>query len=303
MGVDYLLDRAWQGPDKGFARQLTREGAVLDPVADLYDHAFVLFALAWRFKATGDAKAHDWLHRTLDFVETKLRHPREGFWHWTPPSGSRQQNPHMHLTEAMLIAHEATGEARFADLARELVDLFQNRFFDLKSGTLAEYFTADLGRAPGVEGRIVEPGHQMEWAWILNRARLQLGVDAAATIRALIGFAEKHGVDPNSRATYNQIRDDGAPLDRASRTWPNTERLKAAIALYELDGVNPGPVFDTSSRLLLDRYLATKIPGLWIDTFDADGRPTARTVPTSTLYHVFLAFAEVLRTGKALGFG
>jgi len=302
MGVDYLLERAWQGPEKGFARQLTREGAVLDPVADLYDHAFVLFALAWRLKATGDAKARDWLHRTLDFVETHLRHPRAGFWHWTPPSGLRQQNPHMHLTEAMLIAHEATGEARFADLARDLVGLFQSRFFDLKSATLAEYFTDDLLRAPGTEGRIVEPGHQMEWAWILNRARLQLGCDAAAEIRALVGFAEAHGVDPQSEATYNQIRDDGAPLDRASRTWPNTERLKAAIALYELDGADPGPVFDASSRLLMDRYLATEIPGLWIDTFDAGGAPTARTVPTSTLYHIFLAFAEVLRTGKSLGF-
>ena len=290
MGVDYLIDHAWQGEDKGFARQLTRGGAVLDPVADLYDHAFVLFALAWRFKATGDIKARDWLHRTLDFVERRLRHPREGFWHWTPPSGPRQQNPHMHLTEAMLIAHEATGEARFADLAREVIGLFQTRFFDQASGTLAEYFTDDLARASGDAGHIVEPGHQMEWAWILNRARQQLGVETAPTIRALVAFAERHGVDPQSAATYNQIRDDGAALDRGSRTWPNTERLKAAVALYELDGLDPGPVFGGSTRLLLDRYLSTDIPGFWIDAFDADGGPTAKTVPTSTLYHVFLAF-------------
>jgi len=302
MGVDYLIARAWQGPDKGFARNLTRGGDVLDPIADLYDHAFVMFALAWRFKATSDNLARDWLHRTLDYVEVHLRHPREGFWNWSPPSGLRQQNPHMHLTEAMLIAHEATGEARFADLARELVSLFLTRFVDLRSGTLAEYFTDDLSRSPGEEGRVVEPGHQMEWAWILNRARLQVGVDTSAAIRALTSFAETYGVDPGSGATYNQVRDDGAPLDRASRTWPNTERLKAAVALYELDGTDPGPVFETCCRLLLDRYLATDVPGLWIDSFDPEGRATAASVPTSTLYHVFLAFAEVLRTGEALGY-
>lgn len=301
MGVDYLIDAAWQGPQRGFARRLKRDGSVLDGTPDLYDHAFVIFALAWRLKATGDGKARDWLYRALDFVEEKLRHPSEGFWHWTPPTGPRQQNPHMHLTEAMLIAHEATGNARFAKLARELVALFQAKFFDLTSGTLAEFFADDLTRAPGEEGRITEPGHQLEWAWILNQCRKQFGLDTAATIRKLVGFAELFGVDKESGATFNQVRDDGVPIDRGSRTWPNTERLKAAVALYELDGVDPSPVFHTSSRLLLDRYLASDIPGLWIDAFNGNGRPIATSVATSTLYHVFLAFVEVLRTGESLG--
>jgi mannose/cellobiose epimerase-like protein (N-acyl-D-glucosamine 2-epimerase family) len=40
--------------------------------------------------------------------------------------------------------------------------------------------------------------------------------------------------------------------------------------------------------------------GAWIDAFDADARPTVSTVPASTLYHVFLAFAEVLRLAPKL---
>ncbi len=301
MGVDYLVSRAWQGPEHGFARRLDPSGSVIDPTPDLYDHAFVLFALAWRFKASADPAARDWLHRTLDFVESQLRHPVEGFWHWRPPTGPRQQNPHMHLTEAMLAAYEATGERRFRDLACELAGLFQRRFFDERSGALAEYFGDELGRADGEEGRIVEPGHQMEWAWILNAARRQLGLDTAAQIRALAAFAERHGVDPGTRAVYNRLRDDGAVIDAGSRTWPNTERLKAAVALYELDGVDPTPVFEASCGLLLQRYLATTIPGLWIDAFDANGRQDAPVAPASTLYHLFLAFAEVLRIGERLG--
>lgn len=300
-GMSYLIEKAWQGPSKGFARRLSRNGSVLDPTPDLYDHAFVLFALAWRLKATGDREARDWLHWTLDFVEQNLRHPNEGFWHSTPPTGLRQQNPHMHLTEAMLIAHEASGDSRFGNLAKELVALFEKRFFDQDTGTLAEYFTDDLSRASGAEGHIVEPGHQLEWAWILNRCRIQLGVDTASTIRSLVKFAEQHGVDQTSSATYNQIRDDGAPIDLGSRCWPNTERLKSAVALYELDAKDPTPVFTSSGGLLLDRYLATEISGLWIDAFDSRGSAVAETVPASTLYHVFLAFAEVLRTSRSLG--
>ena len=36
---------------------------------------------------------------------------------------------------------------------------------------------------------------------------------------------------------------------RGSRAWPNTERLKAAVALFELDGVDPAPVIDPTAEL------------------------------------------------------
>jgi mannose/cellobiose epimerase-like protein (N-acyl-D-glucosamine 2-epimerase family) len=295
-GVDFLLSKTWNGPDKGFARTVTREGALLDPTPDLYDHAFVLFALAWFYRATGDRDARDWMHRTLDFVETHMRAPgAEGFVHELPATGWRQQNPHMHLSEACLASFEATGEARFSTLAKELIGLFATRFFDSRTGTLAEYFTDDLKRAPGDEGRIVEPGHQFEWSWILNSARKQLRADVAPLIRAAAGFAERHGIDAASGTTFNQVRDDGTPIDRGSRTWPNTERIKAAIALYELDGVDPSAAIRSSAGVLLERYLAHAPAGTWIDAFDAKGEPAVKAIPASTLYHLFLAFTEVLR--------
>jgi mannose/cellobiose epimerase-like protein (N-acyl-D-glucosamine 2-epimerase family) len=294
-GIDFLLTKTWAGEDKGFARLLTRKGALLDPTPDLYDHAFVLFALSWFFKASGDSDARDWLHRTLDYAEAHLRHPAAGFRHELPAKGPRQQNPHMHLTEAMLAAFDATGEQRFSDVAKELVGLFQTRFFDLKSRTLGEYFTDDLKRAAGDQGRVVEPGHQFEWAWILNSCRKTFGLDLGAEIRAAAGFAETHGVDPATCAVFNQVRDDGTPIDKGSRTWPNCERIKASIALHELDGADPSDVVRSSASLLLDRYLAHTPRGTWIDAFDAEGNPLANTIPASTLYHIFLAFAEVLR--------
>jgi mannose/cellobiose epimerase-like protein (N-acyl-D-glucosamine 2-epimerase family) len=295
-GVDFLVSKTWLGPDKGFARKLSRSGALLDATPDLYDHAFALFAFAWHHKASGDMASRDWMHRTLDVTEAKLRvADGDGFWHELPPNGWRQQNPHMHLTEACLAAFEATGEARFANLARELVTLFTSRFFDPSSQTLAEYYTPDLARAPGDEGRITEPGHQFEWAWILNACRKLLGMELAPQIRALAHFAEQNGVDPATGITFNIVRDDGVPIDRASRTWPNTERIKAAIALHELDGVDPSAVIAGSGRVLFDRFLSQNTPGTWIDLVDVNGKPVPGNAPASSLYHVLLAFAEVLR--------
>lgn len=51
----------------------------------------------------------------------------------------------------------------------------------------------------------------------------------------------------------------------------------------------------SSVGLLMDRYLAHTPRGAWIDAFDAEGNSIVKTIPASTLYHVFLAFAEVLR--------
>jgi len=145
----------------------------------------------------------------------------------------------------------------------------------------------------------------MEWCWILSECRKQMGADASEAIRAASAFAMKHGIDPASGATFNAVRDDGVVLDRGSRTWPNTERVKCAVALYETFGTDPRAELEASTGVLLDRYLSGPLPeglksGAWIDAFDGEGRPAATHIPASTLYHVFLAFAEVLRIEDSL---
>ena len=301
-GAEYLLDKAWQGEDKGFARRLARDGAVLDPTADLYEQAFALFAFAYAYKATQNADYLQWAHKTLDFVETHLRdRDGEGFWHNSTRSGHRQQNPHMHLTEACLAAHDASGDARFSDLGKELVALFERRFLNPETGVLTEFYERDWSVAAGEKGRIVEPGHQLEWAWILQNARARFGAGRAEPIRRLVNHAEAHGINPGTGAMMNSITPDGRPIDAGSRSWPSTERIKAAVALYELGGDDPTKVVEETSRLLLDRYLSSapgiiEIPeGAWIDAFDGEGKPVSERIPASILYHILLAFAEVLR--------
>ncbi|MEZ5937916.1 MAG: AGE family epimerase/isomerase [Hyphomonadaceae bacterium] len=299
---DHLLERVWKGDEAGWPRTTTRETAeALDSTPDLYDYAFVLFALAWRYKAASDPRALKLAHRTLDLVETRFRHPAGGFHHQLPPGLPRQQNPHMHLTEAALALAEASGDERFGALADELVGLFRSRFLRA-GGVLPEFYDDDLRAVAGEAGRRVEPGHQFEWSWILAQHQKRTGADNESLIRDLVACAERHGVDQATQVTFNAVRDDGTPVDRGSRTWPNTERMKGWIALEELTGTPAGAAVTGSARLLLDRYLGgDAIPGAWIDAFDADGAPAASTIPASTLYHVFLAFAELLRRTTPAG--
>lgn len=289
-----LLDQAWRDDDAGFVRRLTPQGAVLDPTVDLYDNAFGLFALAWLYRASGETWARSAASRALDSIRRTLHHPAgEGYWHDEARSGARLQNPHMHLTEACIAAYDATADVQYIEEALRIATLFRRRFFD--GTTLGEVFTDDWARAPGPAGRVTEPGHQMEWAWILAALQHRTGEDMSGTIAALVAQSEATGVDPDSGATFNAVRDDGVVLDAGSRTWPNTERLKAAVATAETLGQKADAAAEAAVRILLDRYLAGPVPGGWIDAFDAQGRPLCDVMPTSTFYHVFLAFAEVMR--------
>jgi N-acylglucosamine 2-epimerase/mannose-6-phosphate isomerase len=296
-----LREQFWQGPDEGWPRTLTTAGQLLDPTPDLYDHAFALFALGWRHKAFGDSEALALAHQTLDVIERRFRHPSGvGFHNELPPQTPRLQNPHMHLMEAALVLAETTRERRFAALANELAELFRTRLMRLPDCVTPERFDDGWRPIGGNDGLCIEPGHQFEWAWILARRQKLLGGDDAAIVRALVSWAESRGVDAKTGVTWNAVRDDGKPLDRGSRTWPNTERMKGWIGLHELGGVDASAAVAGSATLLLDRYLGQAPRACWIDSFDEQGAPTAEVIPASTLYHVFLAFAEALRVAPAL---
>ena len=298
-GGSDLVDQAWRDDNAGFVRRLKPDGTVLDPVVDLYDNAFAIFALSWLHRATGEPWARSAAERTLLSVRATLSHPGGlGYWHDENRAGLRLQNPHMHLTEACLAAFDATADSAWLDEAQSLAGLFSDRFFDGR--TLGELFDDDWRRVPGDAGRIVEPGHQMEWAWILAALQQRSGQRLQPVVEALIASSETTGINAATGATFNAIRDDGLVLDGGSRTWPNTERLKAAVAAHETLGKDTRREAAEAVFILLDRYLAGPVPGGWIDAFDADGRPTAKDMPTSTFYHVFLAFAELLRVEGSL---
>ena len=205
-----------------------------------------------------------------------------------PLAQPRRSNPHMHFLEAMLAWHGATGDPRYLDRANAIIALFQSRFFDPATGTLGEYFEDGWTRAPGEAGDIVEPGHHFEWCWLLVRAAEAGGRDARAEALNLYRFGLKHGLDQTGLG-IDECNRSGRQLRRSRRSWPQTELIKAHIAMGDL-----GSAATTISKLF-DYYLTTPVPGLWMDQFDETGAGITQAVPASTLYHLLVAFKEYLQ--------
>ncbi len=295
VGFEFLTRHYWNDQDGGWVFAVTRDGAPQDTRREAYEQAFALFGLAWYFRASGDAAALPWIDRTLAFLDNSLGDPVHGGYREALPDVlPRRQNPHMHLLEALMVLHQATGQADALTRAAALITLFRERFFDPATDTLGEFYAANWQPAEGVTGQLVEPGHHFEWVWLLHQYGQLSGDDCSAEAARLYRFAQAHGVDSDG-LTYNGLHRDGTIQDDQKRLWPQTEALKAHVARHEFAGDS-----QASERLasvieaMFAGYLNTG-NGTWQDHLRRDGSGIATTAPASSFYHIVLALIEVLR--------
>ena len=302
------LEDRYRRDDGLYRTQVTPDGAPLEEAALLYDQAFVLIALAAAARAmperrrTLEARAVELLERIL----AGFHHPAGGFYERdharAPPrygldqEGAFQCNAQMHLFEAALGWRQIGEDARWAAVADEIGTLCCKRFVDPESGALRELFDADWRAATGEAGRILDPGHHFEWAWLLEQWSWVSGRAEGSLAAARLFEAGERGVDPARGVAMDSLWDDFTPRERTARLWPQTERLKAAHLLARRAGPARFQAYVAAARqaaAALGLYLETPLPGLWRDRMEPDGRFAEGPAPGSSLYHIVAAIAEL----------
>ena len=157
------------------------------------------------------------------------------------------------------------------------------------TGSLRELFAADWSPAPGVEGRIAEPGHHYEWAFLLDRwARLTQRPRPDAGAR-LIAFADANGIDPHRGVAINAVLTDGSVHDPTARLWAQAERA----ACLPVDRRPGDDARLTAAIGGLRRFLSAPTDGLWFDQLTADDRFVVEPARATSLYHIVGAVAEL----------
>ena len=213
--------------------------------------------------------------------------------------GFFESNPHMHLLEACLAWAEIGSDPSWPHWVQRLVELALTKFIRADSGALGETFTADWRPAPGVAGRIVEPGHQFEWAWLLLRCEsYHPGPLRAAALR-LIAIGEQSGV--HNQVAINALLDDFSVHDPNARFWPQTERLKAVLLAAQLTSDEKYWRTVVAAAASLLPYLETPVAGLWFDVQLPSGDLVDSPSPASTFYHLVGAIVVLDKTLTAAG--
>lgn len=289
-----------------FAAAVAWDDTLSDPAFDLYNQAFSLFGLAQVARAIPARRdlavshAAKLIKRLLD----SYHHSEAGFHEAVPDRLPLCSNPHMHMLEACLAWEEVSDDPVWRDLADEIAELALTRFIDPISGGLREFFALDWTPAEGTPGRIMEPGHQFEWAWLLVRwgcSRTDAGALVAA--RRLYDIGWTYGIDESRGVAFMAMKDDFSVHDPVARLWAQTEWLKAAIALAQ---VSNGPerlayladIPDAVQALRL--YLDSAPAGLWRDKMATDGAFKEEPAPASSLYHIVCAISELDAFARAL---
>lgn len=294
-GLEFFITR--YARDDGLYRTVVgAERAGDRDEAWLYDQAFALLAFGEAAPLVSrGAELHDRaaaIYRALQ----SMRQAGGGFIE-TCEIRPYQSNPHMHLLEAALVWETLEPGARWSALADEISHLALRAFID-KEGAIHEFFAADWSLAPGVDGRIVEPGHQFEWAWLLERwARLRGREDAHRAAVRLFEIGSRHGVDPARGVAFDQMLDDFSPHQFGARLWPQTERLKAALILAEGEDENREHYLSEAEEAAagLQRYLEVPMRGLWRDKMTSSGDFVEEPAPASSFYHIVCAAHELRR--------
>jgi mannose/cellobiose epimerase-like protein (N-acyl-D-glucosamine 2-epimerase family) len=286
-GLTYLAEK-YRRPDGQYSTLVSSQGSVLDATALLYDQAFVLLAMAQLFKVFPERGELARSARDLLAVQVAARRrPGGGFIE----TGERPflSNPHMHLLESALAWCDADPDAVWEALAAEIVALCLAHLFDPGRGVIHEYYDPDWKPLAGFAGRSVEPGHQFEWAWLLERWGRRQGHRGARQVARTLFETGLRGVDPRRGAAIDEMSDDFTIIRPSARLWHQAERIKAGAVLmaaatgaerarYKTDVV-------AASRTLW-RYLETPVTGLWRDRMTVEGNFIEEPAPASSFYHL-----------------
>ena len=222
-------------------------------------------------------------------LERDVAHAQGGFREDRAGSLPQRANPHMHLFEAALAWMELDADPGWRRMADGIAALCLDKFIDPASGALRENFAADWSPAPGIAGRVCEPGHHYEWAFLLDRWSELSGRPRPVAVARLIAFADDHGVDVQRGVAVGAVLSDGALHDPVARLWAQAERIRA----YAIDR-QPGDAERIAAAIRgLRRFLATPTPGLWYDRLDGDDRLISEPARATSLYHIIGAVAEL----------
>lgn len=276
----------------GYVHRVSANGTISNTMRDLYDHAFYVLAASSLYGLTKDRKYLDDAEALLDWINATLSHPLEG-WRESDQVGNkaiRRQNPHMHMLEASLFLFDVTGDPKHLKPAQNIFELFKAHFFH--EGRISEFFEADWTLLSGSKGQTSEPGHAVEWVWLLGQYHNATGQDVRAYQDSLYKMALRE------RGWFLNDEEDKSGLIRqeTKRLWVQTEVIKAHLAMAERGVPGARDMAAATIDALFPTYLTPE--GLWHDQINACGTNIAKTIPVSTFYHILCMAAESQRIAE-----
>lgn len=327
-GIAYLDEVMRDAEQGGFHWVLSPEGKV-DPALGtekhVYGTAFVVYAGARAYEATGDGRALKVARDAFDWLETHAHDDEHGGYFegltragepilsWSEEApisdrtdrlgvyhGFKSMNAHIHLLEAVAELYRVDRRPIVAGRLRELLEIVRDRIA-VEPGALNLYLTRDWRATPAHDSF----GHDVETAYLLVEAAEVLGIpDDERTwhvARRLVdhaldwGWDEKHGGFFDKGEVFN-----GAAFDTDKVWWTQAEGLNTLLLLHRRYGGRTDRYWRAFLRQwdFIERHLIDPEHGGWFEVATrageliGDGR---KANPWKANYHTARALMGVAR--------
>ena len=235
LGSDFLV-KAFHDPlYGGWYTAVDPDGKMKIGNKRLYGHAFVILALAHAYHATKDQRYLEVALQTWQEIQLRFADGTGGYRSalsrdFSTSMGGNSQNPIMHLFEALLALHQASGSPLARDGAISIANFVAYTLLQgLEDGTarIPEFYDANWKALDQAHGGYIDIGHQFEWAYLFS-AGTEAGLSPiyAGVAERLINYASNNGYDSISGGAFTSISPDGK-INRSKGYWQQAEALRA----------------------------------------------------------------------------
>lgn len=265
-GVNFFIKYFWDKEYGGWYWKVKRDGTLFDDGKVVYGQSFAIYALAQYTLSTGDPTGLEYAEKTFDLLQKYCVDSKRGgyyenlerSWELSEPgfaAGDRKSlDIHMHIMEAFTTLSLCSGKEIHKRRLEEVIDVILNKMINPKSGCGLNQFDLDFNPIPAINIRrtwnaeratgetIATPvdstsyGHNVELAWLLNRAGDILGKQFNYyndITQKLVDHSLKYGLDYSLGGVYRDGAHEGEVFVRDKEWWQNCEVLVGYLDAYE----------------------------------------------------------------------
>jgi mannose-6-phosphate isomerase len=302
-GADFLLRSFIDRENGGVYQAVGFDGAALDARKLLYSQAFALFGLAHAYRVTRDGRYLRAAAEIWERVRSRMRDAEGGFVaktdrEFADASPTRDQNPIMHLFEALLAMYDATADPQWLRDAGAVGEFVLTRLVrETPEGKcIAELYDTRWLALPAADGGYVDLGHQAEWAWLLS-AGAERGLPARYVDIGgdLLGFAVANGYDRAHGGLFWRIDATGGAVSREKLWWVQSEFLRATLRYAMRHGRTDLREPFEATFAFVRAELVDRENGGWYESPRSEcARTTCADEQPDVGYHVVALYTEAL---------
>ena len=306
--IDFLNKYCFDKDSRMYFK-VTREGLPLRKRRYWFSESFYVSACIEYYRATGDKKCLDDARRIYDLIVAIYTNPENDPFKIFPKTYSSTR-AFKSMAEPMILLN-ISSMMRLNDKEREN---YYNKNIDLCIEEIKHHYNKDLNvmlenittdnkyLSDTSDGRIVNPGHDMECSLFLLQEALH------RNDKELIGFTEtvlldalKIGWDNEYEGIFYFKDAEGMPVESYEHDmklwWPHNEGIVASLLFYKTTGKE---IYKEWFERLTDyafKHFSDREYGEWYGYLRRDGKPTMPPCKGCTYkgpFHVMRCLASVL---------